>query len=186
MKTNLVLALGIGSALLLTSCKSQESAYRQAYLNALEQQQQSVGTTTVTVPQTTTTPVTTTTTTPVPTTTTTPVTTTTTTPVASTTTVDTSETRTINGGMTVINGQPLKMFSVVVGSFVTSTNAETLCENLQRQGYDARIIKTNEVINGQTPWYRVIASSYDDKQSAVNSRNTLRSKYASAWLLYNK
>jgi len=32
----------------------------------------------------------------------------------------------------------------------------------------------------------VIASSYDDKASAVQSRNQLKETYAGAWLLYSK
>mgnify|MGYP002245263885 CR=1 FL=1 len=38
------------------------------------------------------------------------------------------------------------------------------------KGYDARVVKTNETINGTTGWFRVIASSFDDKASAVQSR----------------
>jgi hypothetical protein len=34
--------------------------------------------------------------------------------------------------------------------------------------------------------YRVIASTFNEKGAAVQSRDQLRSKYADAWLLYNK
>ena len=57
---------------------------------------------------------------------------------------------------------------------------------LVRSGYDARVLRTNETINGQTGWFRVIASSFEDKASAVQSCNELRNKYAGAWLLYRK
>ena len=34
--------------------------------------------------------------------------------------------------------------------------------------------------------YRVVASTFDDKASAVSSRDQLRATYPDAWLLYNK
>ncbi|MCI6643079.1 MAG: SPOR domain-containing protein, partial [Bacteroidales bacterium] len=85
-----------------------------------------------------------------------------------------------------VNGAALKTYSVVVGSFINQVNAEALLNRLKAEGNDARIIKTNETINGQTGWYRVIASSYSDKAAAATSRDQLRSKYAGAWLLYTK
>ncbi|MBR1889041.1 MAG: SPOR domain-containing protein [Alloprevotella sp.] len=97
-----------------------------------------------------------------------------------------SDVRTINGKLDVVSGKPLKAFSVVVGSFVNQTNAESLKERLAENGYDARVVKTNETINGHTEWYRVIASSFDDKASAIASKETLKQTYATAWLLYVK
>ena len=94
--------------------------------------------------------------------------------------------RTIPGEVTVVSGGALRTYSVVVGSFINQTNAEGLREMLVRSGYDARVLRTNETINGQTGWFRVIASSFEDKASAVQSRNELRNKYAGAWLLYRK
>lgn len=170
MKKNLFVVLGIGAAVLMTSCKSQQSAYRQAWekaqqaQNAGTQDEQQAGNTqseTVTV-----TPVT-------PAQTTTPVT-------------DNSDVRTIDGEMSVIKGSPLKTYSVVVSSFVTQANAEGLQTRLTNEGYDARVVKTNETINGKTGWFRVVASSYDDKASAVQSRTNLRAKFPGAWLLYRK
>ena len=38
MKKNLFLALGVGAALVLTGCKSQESAYRKSYEQAMAQE----------------------------------------------------------------------------------------------------------------------------------------------------
>ena len=35
-------------------------------------------------------------------------------------------------------------------------------------------------------FYRVVATTYDSKADAVNSRDALRSQYADAWILYNK
>ncbi len=170
MKTYLILGIALCSVTLFGSCKSKESAYRQAYEKAKAQQATANETTTVTVTPTTnpTQPV--------------KVTPVTTKPVA----VDNSDVRTIAGGVTVVNGENLRTYSVVVGSFVTQANAEGLMTTLKNKGYAARVVKTNETINGHTGWYRVIASSYDDKASAVQSRDELTATYAGAWLLYNK
>ena len=101
-------------------------------------------------------------------------------------TVDLSGTRTIEGGVTVVSGNQLKDFSVVVGSFQTQANAEGLKQLLQSKGYDSRVIKTNETINGHTGWFRVIAASYTDKASAAQLRDQMKGDYPGAWLLYNK
>ena len=60
-------------------------------------------------------------------------------------------------------------------------NAEGLQQTLKNAGYDAQI-----AFSSARSMYRVIASTYNDKESAVRSRNDLRSKYADAWLLYNQ
>lgn len=175
MKKNLVLAFGLCAVALFTSCKSRESAYRQAWEQAMAQdksqqnEQQATGNEEATN-------------------TVTPVTTPVTTPETTTTTVtpDHSDVKQIDGNVTVVSGNPLKTYSVVVGSFVTQANAEGLKNKLQQDGYDARVIKTDELIKGINCWYRVIASSYDDKASAVQTRNALSSKHPGAWLLYRK
>lgn len=175
MKKNTLIAMTLGMAVLATGCKSRESAYKAAYEKAKAQETavaQSAGTTTVTVqPGQTTTPADETRVVPVQTVT------------PGTTDADV---RTIQGGFSVVSGSALKTYSVVVGSFVTQANAEGLMTTLRGKGYDSRVVKTNETINGQTGWYRVVASSYDDKASAVSSRDELRSTYAGAWLLYSK
>lgn len=171
MKTYFLSALLLCTAAVLTGCKSQESAYKQAYEKAKAQEQSGANeaTTRVTVQEqpaeqkVVVTPVT-----------------------VAPSAADNSDVRTIPGGVTVVNGEQLRAYSVVVGSFVTQTNAETLMETLKAKGYAARVVKTNETINGHTGWYRVIASSYDDKASAVQSRTELISSYQGAWLLYNK
>ncbi len=179
MKNYLILGLAICSVTLLGSCKSKESAYRQAYEKAKAMQPATDDVTTVAV-----TPVTT----PNNNTNTQetveviPVTTTTTTVVAE----DNSDVRTIEGGITVVNGENLLTYSIVVGSFVTQANAEGLMSTLRNKGYDARVVKTNEVINGHTGWFRVIASSFNNKAAAAQSRDNLKATYPGAWLLYNK
>lgn len=179
MKKLFVLALAFGSIAAFTSCKSSESAYRKAYekAKAQENSQQTPrqqNTTTVTV---------------VPTT---PVVIDTTKKVvvaaapATAPKEDNSDVRTIAGGVTVVNGSGLKAYSVVVGSYSVQANAEGRQSQLKQQGFDAQVVKSNETINGITGWYRVVASTFDTKEQAVNSRNTLRATYKDAWLLYNK
>jgi len=168
MKKNFVLVLGACAVMLFTGCKSQQSAYKQAYEQAMAQDKQTSEQQVVVEKPVETTPVTTVTT-----------------PVKEEA-VDNSDVREIQGATSVVSGSPLKTYSVVVGSFVTQANAEGLKARLQNNGYDSRVLKTNETINNQTGWYRVIASSYDEKASAVQSRDALRSTYPGAWLLYRK
>lgn len=165
MKKIALFAIALG-AVAMTSCKSKEDVYRKMYEDAKAQE--------TTVDQTKTVVVT-----PVETTKTEPAKTT-------TTTVDLSGTRQIQGGVTVVSGEQLKEFSVVVGSFQTQANAEGLKMLLQTKGYSSRVIKTNETINGQTGWFRVIAASFSDKASAAQLRDQMIGDYPGAWLLYNK
>ncbi len=175
MKNYLLFGMALCSAVVLSSCKSQESAYRQAYEKAKAQEREqsaqnngeAVAVTPVNGGSEQTVSVTPVTTVPAQDT-------------------DNSDVRTIPGGVTVVNGEGLRTYSVVVGSFVTQANAEGLMSTLKQKGYAARVVKTNETINNHTGWYRVIASSYDDKASAIQSRDELKNTYAGAWLLYNK
>ena len=163
MKNHSILALGLCTVAMFTACKSQESAYLQAYEKARAQEQNKT-TQTVTIapqPQEQVTPVATL-------------------PVSND---DATPVRTIQGGVTVVNGEPLKAFSVVVGSFVNQTNAEGQMNSLRSRGLAARVVKTNETISGHTGWYRVVASSFDTKGEAVQSRNTLIGMYPGAWIL---
>ncbi len=167
MKKLALFAIALG-AVAMTSCKSKEDVYRKMYEEAKAQE--------TTVDQTKTVVVT-----PVETTKTE-----TTKAQTTTTTVDLSGTRQIQGGVTVVSGEELKEFSVVVGSFQTQANAEGLKMLLQTKGYSSRVIKTNETINGQTGWFRVIAASFSDKESAAQLRDQMIGDYPGAWLLYNK
>lgn len=170
MKKYLVLAIAFGAIVSFTSCKSSESAYRKAYEKAQAQERNQANSSNndksqvVVANNTNTTPV-----------------------QQQTTTSDSNvDVRTIAGGITVVNGSGIKAYSVVVGSFSVQTNAEGLQSTLKEKGYSAQVVKTNETINGITGWYRVIASTYDDKSSAIQSREQLKSLYPDAWLLYNK
>lgn len=183
MKKVLFVAVALGAAFVMSSCKSNESAYRAAYERAKAQETAQVQTTTpVAVVET---PAPVVETTPAVETTTT-VTTTTTTTTPTNTAVADAEVRTIQGGFSVVNGATVKTYGVVVGSFSLQANAESLCATLRAQGMTPSVVKTNETINGMTGWYRVVAASYEDKAQAVQTRDQLRSTYTGAWLLYNK
>ena len=158
--------MGLCTLALFTACKSQESAYRAAYEAAKANESSETVTVVPQQQETTVTPVVTT-------------------PVQEPV-VDNTPVRTIAGGLTVLKGEPLNQYSVVVGSFMNQTNAEGLYTTLVNRGYSARLVRTNETINGHTGWYRVAASSYDNKAYAVDSKNQLKGTYPDAWLLLNK
>ncbi|WP_299551581.1 SPOR domain-containing protein [uncultured Porphyromonas sp.] len=77
----------------------------------------------------------------------------------------------------------LKRFSVVVGSFQNPTNARSLKDRMEGQGYNA-VLATNDA-----GMLRVIVASYDTRDEAVASRDAIRSRFApdfkDAWLLEN-
>lgn len=78
----------------------------------------------------------------------------------------------------VIGGGSLKAFNVVCGSFGKLENAQNLRNTLVNKGYNAQIAQNEQGM------YRVIAASFDDRASAVSSRDQLRNTYPDAWLLY--
>ena len=163
MKKFVVLGLGVGMAFAMTSCKSSESAYKKAYEKA--RQQQAVAVEQEPVQQA-----------PVEVTPATPVTTT---PVTPSTDVNSVPVRTEN--VTLVSGAGLKAYSVVCGSFSLKANAEGLQRTLTNAGYTAQI-----AYNDGNKMYRVVASTFDDKALAVQSRTVLRNTYPDAWLLYKK
>ncbi|MCC8144735.1 MAG: SPOR domain-containing protein, partial [Tannerellaceae bacterium] len=75
----------------------------------------------------------------------------------------------------------LKRFSVVIGSFKNKTNAYSLKDRMQNDGYNAVLGENEEGM------LRVIVTSFDDKADAVDSREAIKSKYApnfqDAWIL---
>ncbi len=158
MKKNLILALAVLATLTLAGCKSKESNYKRAYEKAKAAEL---------AQQTETEPVSIT---PVVA----PVTTTTT-PVAAAD--DNTNVRTER--LNVMNGGTLKAYNVVCGSFKSPDNANNLRNTLVNAGYSAQVAQ-----NPETGMYRVVASSFDDKASAISSRNTLRSTYPDAWILF--
>ena len=60
-------------------------------------------------------------------------------------------------------------------------NAEGLQQTLRAAGYDAQL-----AFNSERNMYRVIASTFDSKGDAVQSRDQFRAKYPDAWLLFNQ
>ena len=161
MKSISILAFALCAVALMTSCKSRESAYKKAYEKAQAQAAQTQQTVATTVPTNQNVQIA---------------------PVATQTqTVDVSNEPVRTESVNLISGPALKAYSVICGSFSLKANAEGLQQTLKNAGYDAQI-----AFSSARSMYRVIASTYNDKESAVRSRNDLRSKYADAWLLYNQ
>ena len=148
--------MALVASIALVSCKSSESNYRKAYEKAKAEEQNRQETEPVAV-----------------------------TPVV--TPVQTQQTQTINQDasnlrqekLNVQNGGVLKAFNVVCGSFKSIDNANNLRNTLVNQGYSAQVAQ-----NPDTGMYRVIASTFDTKAEAVQSRDELRATYPDAWLLY--
>ncbi len=167
MKKYIVLCAGICAAMAFTSCKSSESAYKQAYLKAkqqeeVQQQQQQPAVQTQQVETNVVVPLEEK-------------------PATQTQVVDnTDNIKVTQERVSLINGEGLKNFSVVVGSFSLAANAEGLQQQLKSAGYNAQIVK-----NEDRNMYRVVATTFDTKEEAAASRNALQSTYAGAWLLYN-
>ena len=163
MKNYLVLCAGLFLAVSFTGCKSSESAYKKAYEKAQAQaaaQQQQVSTT-----QQTETPV---------------VTPVVTRPANQTTVTDNYDNVSVRQErVSVVNGDGLSDFSVVVGSFSIIANAEGLQQKLRNAGYNAQIVK-----NEERNMYRVVAATFANKADAVRSRDNLRATYPDAWLLF--
>jgi cell division septation protein DedD len=170
MKKYILFCAGICLAMTFTSCGSSEKAYRKAYEKAQAQQQQQQPVQqqqpAVVQPTVTQTPVVT----PVQTV-----------PSTQTQVVDQSDQVQVRQErVAIVSGSGLLSYSVVVGSFSVIANAEGLQQRLKNAGYAAQIVK-----NEERNMYRVVASTYNDKVSAVQSRDQLRGTYPDAWLLYN-
>ena len=136
-----------------TSCKSSESAYKKAYEKAkqtepvtpTQPQQAQEPTTTVVVPVQAK-------------------------PVNEARVYDNLDNVSVRQeSVTLISGTGLRAYSVVVGSFGVRANAEGLQQRLRDAGYNAQIVR-----NDDKNMFRVVASTYNDKASAVASRDQLR------------
>ena len=163
MKKYTVLCAGLCAVMAFTSCKSSESAYKQAYLKAKQQEEQRQQA-----------------------------------PAQQENVVTPLQERAANNtqvvdnadniqvrqeAVSVVNGDGLRSFSVVVGSFSLRANAEGLQQTLKGDGYNAQVVVNNNV---QPPMYRVVATTFDSKTDAAASRNSLQTKYPGVWLLYAK
>lgn len=138
----------------LTACKSSESAYKKAYEKA-QQEQTTIVEQEPTTPQVEVTPI-----------------------VTTAPTTDASAVSVRTESVTLVSGNGLRTYSVVCGSFTLKTNADGLQQRLIQAGYDAQL-----AFNAERNMYRVVAATFDDKESAIASRNTLRATYPDAWLL---
>lgn len=164
MKKYLMLGGGLCLAMMVTSCKSSESAYKKAYEKAKQQElAQPHVNETVEV-----------------------------TPVVNTPVVSAPQQQAPVSNATVreekvsmVSGEGIKNYSVVCGSFGVKANAEGLKDFLDKEGYSAQI-----VYNPERQMYRVVVATYDDKAAAVQARDTFKAKYPSrsdfqeSWLLY--
>lgn len=171
MKKYLVLCAGFCAAMALTSCNtSKESAYKKAYEKAKAQEQEQAPAVVELPTQTETAVVT-----PL-----TPAT-----PATESTVSNVDNVGVRSESVTVVSGEGLQAFSVVVGSYSLKANAEGVQSTLKAGGYNAQIVY-NSAIN----MYRVVASTFNDKGQAVQSRDAIRgSQYnpkGDAWLLFKK
>lgn len=164
MKKSLMLCAGLCLAMAMASCSgSKESAYKKAYEKAKAQEAQQ---TEVAAPQEEA---------PV-------VTPLVEKPATQTTIIDNTDNATVRTeAVTLVDGNGLKDFSVVVGSFSLKSNALGLQQRLKNQGHPAQV-----AYNPSINYYRVIVSTFDNKASAVQSRNQFRATYPDAWLLLKK
>ena len=169
MKKYTLLCTALAAAMLFTGCKSSESAYKQAYLKAkqqeeAQQQQQATAQETtnaqnVVVPMQEK-------------------------AANNTQVVDNADNVAVRQeSVSVVRGAGLKNFSVVGGSFSLRANAEGLQQTLKRKGDDAQVVVNNNV---SPAMYRVVATTFDTKAEAASSRNALQEQYPGAWLLYAK
>ena len=162
MKKSMILCTGMCIALAFTGCKSKESAYRHAYEKAQAAEAAAEAATTV-ENQPVVTPLQER-------------------PITENKVVDNMDNVSVRQeNLTVVSGSGLRSFSVVVGSFSVKANAEGLQKLLINAGYNAQI-----AYNSDRNMYRVIASTFDNKYDAVQSREQLRGKYPDAWLLFNQ
>lgn len=159
MKKYMFVCAGLCAVMAFTSCKSSESAYKKAYLKAKaqesEQSQPVQQEAQVVAPVTEK-------------------------PADEAKVVDNGDNAPVRQeGVSLISGSGLKAYSVVVGSFSLRANAEGLQQRLKNAGYDAQLVKNERNM------FRVVSATFDDKSSAVRSRNEFRAKYPDAWLLFN-
>lgn len=165
MRKMFYLGAALCVAVAFTGCKSSESAYKKAYEKAKAQEGNVTTTPTVQPPADTYVP---------------EVTPVTETPVTETRQVDNTDNAVVRQErLSVVDGAGLKNYSVVVGSFSVKANAEGLVRQLKAAGYPAQL-----GFNSDRNMYRVVATTFDSKAAAVQSRDQLRDRYADAWLLY--
>ena len=170
MKKIFVLGMGVCMVFALSSCKSsKQSAYKKAYEKAQQQELASASEQTAPVEVVA--------------------------PVQAVTPVEPAQPKVVEAApagtrqekVTVVSGgDQLKRFSVVSGAYGIKANAEGVKQQLQNDGYNAMV-----VFNAERNLYRVVVSTFDDRASAEQSRDSFKARYPQnadfqkAWLLYN-
>jgi cell division septation protein DedD len=86
-----------------------------------------------------------------------------------------------NGKYQLVDGTPLKMYSVACGAFGSLANAQNLFRELSQYGYAATI-----VLDLSKNMYRVLAMTSDNRADADQAKASLAEKYPTAWILINK
>ena len=182
MKKSVLLGFTIIAAVSLMGCKSKESAYKKAYEKAKAAETSYTNTAqtaqdlynnaqnVVTPTSTTTTP------TDYDNTYNTYNNTNTSNSYSNTNTYNNTNSYTSNDSYSTDN---VKRYSVVVGSFSTLSSAEGRRNEVINKGYGSAKIITGGL------GYRVVATTFDDLQSAKNSRSALLRSYSDAWV-YDK
>jgi len=139
----------------LDSCKSKESAYKAAYEAAKQREMQEDDTQSVTSSEK---------------------------PKISYSTP--SSTATVQKERITVVDDPsstAQQFNVVIGSFINKTNATSLKERMQRQGYQAFLAQNERGM------YRVIVATFSNRASAASERDNIRSRFypdfQDAWIL---
>ncbi len=161
MKKNLFILFVLCATLMFTGCKSKESAYKLAYEKAKAAEATADDEELVEIPE---------------------VTPMVEVPVPETVVISDEDDETFRTEeLSIVDGDHLRMYSVVVGSFTLKANAEGLEGDLRAAGYDARL-----AYNAERDMYRVVATSFDTRAEAINSRDALRGRFPDAWLLYQK
>jgi len=151
----------MGAALMFTSCKSSQSAYKQAYEKAKAQETyaQTEGNAPVQV-----------------------------TPVSETTPVTpvTDNTPVRQESVVAFSGD-VKAYSVVCGSFSVQTNAEDLCQKLKADGYKAGIVKNvdRNMYRVYIGTYNTKAEAVTARD-AFKAANPDRKDFQESWILLKK
>ncbi|MDR1437122.1 MAG: SPOR domain-containing protein [Candidatus Symbiothrix sp.] len=83
--------------------------------------------------------------------------------------------------VTLVEGHSIHLYNLVIGSFINLTNAKSLKERMEREGYKP-VLAQNE-----KGMYRVIIASFDDRSLAVLKKEEIKGRFSpefsDAWLL---
>ena len=86
--------------------------------------------------------------------------------------------------VTVVDGSGIQQFSVVIGSFLNRTNAVSLKERMENQGFKSFLAQNERGM------YRVIVATYSDRTNAIAERERVKDRYypefQDAWILDNQ